>query len=146
MWLKHNPGRNITAYQICRLMCPAYLKIATAEISANGFRKAGIYPFNKNKFAEHDFIIERQRERTPPTETLQINREITPPRNLTPTENTGRSQNERTPPKRPNSNLNVDKALKKNFVRAEISPLPSCSGISQTQGNKRRKLSKVLVG
>ncbi|KAK9736731.1 hypothetical protein QE152_g11295 [Popillia japonica] len=26
-------------FQICKLMCPAYLKGATAEISANGFRK-----------------------------------------------------------------------------------------------------------
>lgn len=151
MWLKQNPGRNINAYQICKLMCPAYLKSATAEISANGFRKSGIFPFNRNRFVDHDFIIERQRERTPPTEILQNNGEVTPPRNVSPPpqeEIAHQSEIERTPLKGLNSNSNVNETLKKKIVRAEdISPLPSCSGISQTQkGIKDENQDKVLVG
>ncbi|KAK9739565.1 DDE superfamily endonuclease [Popillia japonica] len=55
MWLKQNPGRIANAFHICKLTCPAYLKSATAEISANGFRKCGIYPLNGNVFADHEF-------------------------------------------------------------------------------------------
>ncbi|KAK9685653.1 CENP-B N-terminal DNA-binding domain [Popillia japonica] len=76
-WLKNNPGRTITSFNICRLMCPAYQKCATAEIAANGFRKPGIYPLNRNVFKESDFLIEQQRERTSrPIEQL---RERMPP-------------------------------------------------------------------
>ena len=115
MWLKQNPDRNVNAYQICKLMCPAYLKSATAEISANGFRKSGIWPCNRHQFADHEFIIEGQIERTLPAEFSQNIGEFTPPRDASPAHE--------TPP---------------SIIRAEdISPLPACSG--NLQSNKGRK-------
>lgn len=43
-----------------------------AEISVNGFRISGIFPFNKNIFSNVDFVMERQRERTPLQQNLNF--------------------------------------------------------------------------
>ena len=130
IWLKQNPGRIINSYQISKLMCPAYLKSATAEISVNGFRKSGICPFNPDRFSDHDFIIERQRERTPPP-VHQINTEVTPPRN-----EPGENQNETT----------LLSQTTKSIIRVEdISPLPSHSGTSSTKGRKPRQGSSYVI-
>ncbi|XP_072380823.1 uncharacterized protein [Diabrotica undecimpunctata] len=147
MWLRQNPGRTINSYQICKLMCPAYLKSATAEISANGFRKSGIYPFNKNNFSDHDFIMERQRERTPPP-INQNHGEVLPTRGQSRPE--PQSIIERTPPKHnltnKSSNGNATETTA-TMIRAEdISPLPSCSYTSQTNKQKNpRKGSSWMI-
>ncbi|KAG5893465.1 hypothetical protein JTB14_031243 [Gonioctena quinquepunctata] len=86
-------------------MCPAYLKSSTAEISVNGFRKSGICPFNKDIFSDYDFVIERQRERTPPPNILQNNEEVTTPRDVLTKQ--PQKQNEQTTSKQKN-------ALKRN--------------------------------
>lgn len=80
-WLKNHVGRNVTVYQIGELLGKAYLKAATAEVSAHGFRKSGIYPCNRYIFHDYDFAINRQRETTPPPESnVNIHHEeVTPP-------------------------------------------------------------------
>lgn len=49
-WLKNNPKRTITSFNICRLTCSAYQNCAIAEI--RDVPKPGIYPFNRNVFEE----------------------------------------------------------------------------------------------
>lgn len=46
-------------------------------MSVNGVRKAGICPFNKNRFSQYDLVIGKQRERTLPPDILQNNEEVT---------------------------------------------------------------------
>lgn len=75
--LKHNPKRNITAYQTKKLICFAYQKSKTAEISAAFFWKAGIFPFNKYEFFASEFIIEKQQEMTPPRQIIGFKNNIT---------------------------------------------------------------------
>jgi hypothetical protein len=61
IWLKNHPNRVVTHYQIAGLFGKAYLKSATAAIAANGFRKTGLFPCNRQIFDEHDFLEETQR-------------------------------------------------------------------------------------
>ena len=54
-WMLNNPGKRVTDYDISEIFAPAYLKTVSAEKAANGFRVAGIYPFNPDVFQEEDF-------------------------------------------------------------------------------------------
>ena len=54
-WLRNHPGRTVTDFQIAQLITPAYLKAATALVAANGFRKSGIWPVDRDIFDEHEF-------------------------------------------------------------------------------------------
>ena len=60
-WLRNNPGRIVTTFQITELFGYAYVKAATSQTAANGFRKTGIfvrteyiYIFLPNEFAAAD--------------------------------------------------------------------------------------------
>ncbi|KAJ8932978.1 hypothetical protein NQ318_011195 [Aromia moschata] len=61
-WLKSNPGRTVSPYQIASLLGKAYVRAASLEISINGFRKCGIIPFNRDIFRDHDFAIHEKLE------------------------------------------------------------------------------------
>jgi hypothetical protein len=54
--LKHHENRIVTIYQIGEQMGNAYLKSATAQVAANGFRKKGLYPWNRNIFNDYEFV------------------------------------------------------------------------------------------
>ena len=45
-WLRNNPGRIVTTFQITELFGHAYVKAATSQTAANGFRKTGTFPTN----------------------------------------------------------------------------------------------------
>ncbi|KAJ4425926.1 hypothetical protein ANN_27552 [Periplaneta americana] len=54
-WNRNHPGRVVTVYQIAELFGKAYLRAATGEAATNGFRKAGLFPCNRNIFGSQDF-------------------------------------------------------------------------------------------
>lgn len=54
-FMRKFPGKAITLYDVAELMGAAYLKAASAEVAENGFRKSGIWPFNRNVFSDEDF-------------------------------------------------------------------------------------------
>ncbi|CAH2006682.1 unnamed protein product [Acanthoscelides obtectus] len=62
-WLRANPGRLVTSYQISELMGRAYLRAASCEIAVNGFRKCGIFPFQPTIFRDDEFAIHSSNER-----------------------------------------------------------------------------------
>lgn len=45
----------ITVYDVARLVNQAYIKVATMDKGISGFRAAGIFPYNPNKFTVEDF-------------------------------------------------------------------------------------------
>lgn len=54
-FLRNNPGRAVSQFNICRLFGEAYLKASTPNNAINGFRKTGIVPFDANIFGEDDY-------------------------------------------------------------------------------------------
>ena len=56
--MSQNPGRAVTPFQVGFLFGNAYGKAATVRNAMNGFRKAGIYPFNPAVFEDHEFAPE----------------------------------------------------------------------------------------
>jgi len=54
-WLRCHPGRTVTMFQIAELITPAFQKAATALTSANGFRKTGLWPVDRDVFQEHEY-------------------------------------------------------------------------------------------
>ncbi|XP_030746037.1 uncharacterized protein LOC115874879 [Sitophilus oryzae] len=115
-WLKNNPDRNVTAFQICKLMSSAYLKDA---------------------FSDVDFVIERQRERTPPQQDSYFD--------LNTSENVQQLVIQTTPEREKREEqetLIAPKVAKKpsTLITAEdIIPIPSCSGMQNTSGKRKGK-------
>jgi hypothetical protein len=55
-WLRSNPGRVVTLFQIAALFGAAYLQAPTMLTAINGFRRTGIWPVDMNVFTEADFL------------------------------------------------------------------------------------------
>ena len=54
-WLRTHVGRVITPYQLCGLFNEAYCKAATMATAINCFARCGIWPCNRDVFAESEF-------------------------------------------------------------------------------------------
>lgn len=76
-WLRNNPGKTITVHDIPFIVKEALLLALNPTNIINGFRKTGIFPFNKDVFQKVDFlsafvtdrpIIEQKNE-----QNLQVN-------------------------------------------------------------------------
>lgn len=68
-WLRNNPGRVVTQFQLSKLFGAAYCKAATIQNAVSGFTKTGIFPTNRNVFSEADFAA---------AETTEIHQTIPP--------------------------------------------------------------------
>ena len=55
-WLRNNPGRAISIYDIASIICEPWKEALTMSNICSGFRKAGIFPFNDSIFAEENFV------------------------------------------------------------------------------------------
>jgi len=49
-WLRLHPGQPVTEFQVTSLFSPAYAKAVSLANAMNGFRKSGIWPFNRDMF------------------------------------------------------------------------------------------------
>ena len=54
-WLVSNPGKRVNNLELSELFCHAYEQAATVQKAVNGFRSAGIVPFNPDIFGDEDF-------------------------------------------------------------------------------------------
>ncbi|XP_011859227.1 PREDICTED: uncharacterized protein LOC105556736 [Vollenhovia emeryi] len=55
-YLNSTGHKKITEYDLAELLNKAFLKVATMEKGISGFRTAGIYPLNPDRFDENDFV------------------------------------------------------------------------------------------
>lgn len=62
-WLRTNPGRVVSVFQIAKLFGNAFIKAATMSTAINGFRKTGIWPCNPNIFTDADFLAAETTDR-----------------------------------------------------------------------------------
>lgn len=131
-WLRSNPGKVVTLFQVASLFGNAYMRASTMTTAVNGFRKTGIWPVNMNVFEDADFL---------PSATTDIQ---LPPAN-TNEATTSESQeilNSRTPDK-----LEVDLPSCSNFQSASpenITPIPKVAQKNKRVSKNRGK-SAVLT-
>nr|CAH7764118.1 unnamed protein product [Callosobruchus chinensis] len=58
--LTNTAHEKILEYELAELLNKAFLKVATMEKAISGFRTAGIYPLNPDRFTEDDFAAANQ--------------------------------------------------------------------------------------
>ncbi|CAG4943297.1 unnamed protein product [Parnassius apollo] len=55
-WLRTNPGRRVTVFQISMLFGEAYVRATSIATAESEYRSTGIYPFNKDIFQDYEFV------------------------------------------------------------------------------------------
>lgn len=68
-WMKNNPGRCMTIYDIPEIVAKALPLAATPSNICSGFRVSGIFPFDRQIFAENEFAPSYTTDRPDPTLT-----------------------------------------------------------------------------
>ncbi|XP_040155039.1 uncharacterized protein LOC120895601 [Anopheles arabiensis] len=56
-FMKNNPAKSVSLYNIPSLVKEAFEKAATRSTARNGFSATGIYPFNPSVFKEDDYVV-----------------------------------------------------------------------------------------
>jgi hypothetical protein len=59
-WIKRNPGKIMTTYNLPSLVKLALSSTATHRNIQAGFESAGIWPFNQEIFQDDDFFYQLQ--------------------------------------------------------------------------------------
>jgi len=54
-WMRSNPGKTVTIYDIPELIAHAHLNGLTAQNIVSGFRSTGIFPLNQDVFSETEY-------------------------------------------------------------------------------------------
>jgi hypothetical protein len=54
-WLRSNPGMVVTVRQVAEIFGKAFIQASTMATAVNGFRKCGIWPYDRTVFSEIDF-------------------------------------------------------------------------------------------
>jgi len=80
-WHRQHPGRPVTEAEFGELFNDAYASAASLDKAQSGFRKTGIYPFDKNIFSDEDFLTSDATDR--PQSTDQLPHETSIIENLT---------------------------------------------------------------
>lgn len=55
-WLRSNPGKVVTLFQISTLFSQAFVNAANMKTALKGFEKTGIWPTNEGVFTDDDFL------------------------------------------------------------------------------------------
>lgn len=137
-FLRNNPGRVVTQYQVSRLLGEAYLKAAIPTIAINGFKKCGIVPINRDMFTEADFVA---------AETTEVS--VVPLATCPPVQDQQEPQaesQEMTPPSiRPKGTSCENSQPSTSFAVSpkDIIPIPKAN-ITKRQ-NKRKKGSAAVL-
>ena len=61
-WMRSNPGRRVTEYEVAKLFSTAYTRSATMARAINGFRVSGLWPNDVGVFTNEDFVASRLTE------------------------------------------------------------------------------------
>ena len=63
-WMRTHPGKTMTIYDLPEIICEPWLDSVTPRNITSGFEKAGIFPYNADKFTEADFAPSSVTDRT----------------------------------------------------------------------------------
>ncbi|KAK9688191.1 hypothetical protein QE152_g35729 [Popillia japonica] len=151
-WMNNNPGRTVTTFQISKIFSEAYLKASVPSNAINGFKKAGIVPFNPDIFSDAEFAAAEVTEEPyeAARETIQNNAESLrtsgekPPSPSSPI--AGPSTRPDTPPILKNSTSeqsNVEVESSFTVSPADCRPVPKITG--KRAAKKRKSVGTVLL-
>lgn len=65
--MMRNPGKPATIYEIAELVAIAHTKAMTPSNIINSFAATGIFPFDRNRFNDDDFLSSSVTDRSDPT-------------------------------------------------------------------------------
>ena len=71
-WMRCNPGKCVTIYEMSQLSSLAFTKSMTPENILSGFRCTGIYPLNSLIFADHEFAPSSVTDQPPPLAEFDV--------------------------------------------------------------------------
>lgn len=146
-FLRNNPGRTVTQFQVSRLFGEAYMKAAVPLNAVNGFSKCGIEPLNEHIFSEEDFAAAEVTEiPLPPAAMASAVNAIEPPptdRTAAPSLQAGSSSSntsvlDKTYDPQPGSSF---------YIRPEdVSPVPRVSEAKRKSNARKKGYAALLSG
>jgi hypothetical protein len=71
-WMKNHPGQSMTIYDIPEIVAIALPVATTPTNICSGFRVSGIFPFDRNIFAEEEYVPSYSTDRPDPTVTPSL--------------------------------------------------------------------------
>ncbi|KAB0790097.1 hypothetical protein PPYR_15584 [Photinus pyralis] len=134
-WMKSNPGKPMTIYDIPGVLAKALPLAATPNNIQNGFAVTGIWPYNRDIFTDQDFLPAEVTNRpfvtnTPVDNPVQLNEDaIIMPK-------------ERTPSPQPSTSRSSKSGG--HFTPQQIKPFPKAPARKQQKGRRKRK-SEILT-
>ncbi|KAJ8878717.1 hypothetical protein PR048_019302 [Dryococelus australis] len=134
-WLYNhrNTVHPITHYQLSQHFVKAYARAATLETAINGFRKSGIFSFNKGVFQDHDFIDDVQTAHN----TLMSTDEVLPC--------TSQNTNNLAPPCTIRHTASYINGTITDPRFEDLNPLPTVRKYFPSNGGKKRSSAQVLT-
>jgi hypothetical protein len=125
-WLRCNPGKVVTLWQISSIFGFAFVQAATMSTALKGFEKTGIWPPNKNIFCEADFLpADTTDVREQPITTGTQNKESQPTEPFISSQNTE------------DLNLDLMTEAAPSGSDPHIDPIPGCSWMSGAGAGKK---------
>ncbi len=134
-------ARPVSAYDVSKLFANAYLKVQTAAIASSGFTQTGLYPPNRARFTEADFLKEEHKND-------KHNSKLSSP-NTTDTSSPSSSTSPGSPAAAspepgPSGAFNVSSVKSHNFVTPfQITPIPQLRKKVGTRGRKPTKAALI---
>ncbi|XP_047022728.1 MFS-type transporter clz9-like [Helicoverpa zea] len=153
-WLRNNPGRVVTQFQLARLFGAAYCKAATIQNAVSGFSKTGIFPTNRTVFGEADFAAAETTEipSTTPSTSADPYVNPTPSTSFAPIVHSSIPSTSPLlidPPPLSNNTPPVPTTLKnQNRVTmspADIMPVPKISAVRKRATDHRRGKTAIIT-
>lgn len=77
-WLRINPGKVITLWQVASLFGSAFLNAATMRTAVKGFEATGIWPVNMDVFTDVDFLPSAPTDIDIPEDTARVDLSLLP--------------------------------------------------------------------
>lgn len=139
-FMRNNPGRSVTQFQVSKLFGEAYLKAATPSTAISGFRKCGIIPFDPDVFQESDFAPSLPSDRPIPDNLNSSSNPVSPDNSIDKPEQLLVLPSTSTDPSTPD---NSPKACSSFKVTPEaIMPVPKST---QARSSKRKRSCATIL-
>lgn len=134
-WMRTNPGRNVSIYEIASLSAKAFSRSMTPENILSAFRCTGIFPLNCHIFGDYDYISASVTDQPPPTAEVpphDADREIVPELPSTPTVDAAVIMQQTTEPQPSTSRITPEQIL-------------PCPKAGPRKASNRRKIKSAII-